>query len=184
MDVGCGDGTVARFLCNKGIKVDAVDTSSEMIKRAVQKNPGPNYFLRDFSVFVEQNNRNYEAAIFTYSVISYFNFFSILDKTNKLITKNGIVLIDCFDFDRIIKEKKFKAEDTFLHDGLTIDVRRALFDEKGFCMVVEKRIFNKTSEYLVRHLVVNDAVLDKLKEKYFVEKESNNNRVLLVLSKK
>jgi 2-polyprenyl-3-methyl-5-hydroxy-6-metoxy-1,4-benzoquinol methylase len=48
LDIGCGDGTVARFMLREGAsRVVAFDISNRSIKFAKSGNPGPEYVAGD-----------------------------------------------------------------------------------------------------------------------------------------
>ncbi len=56
VDIGCGPGTLSKYIADKGYKVDAIDYSEKMIKIAKNKVKNVDFFQMDMrNITIEKN---------------------------------------------------------------------------------------------------------------------------------
>lgn len=95
LDLGCGVGIPHdKFLIKQGFKVVGVDISKKHIDAAKKNNPEAEYIHGDFSRLTLKEN-SFDAIISLYAIfhIPREEHEGILNKINKLLKKDGIILI-------------------------------------------------------------------------------------------
>lgn len=97
LELGCGSGNHAQYLCNKGVEVTGVERSAEMIKEAVKKNvTGFTPSQGDISTY--NLGQKFDAAISLFHVISYLNhnddLIACFKNTHNHLNAGGIFLFD------------------------------------------------------------------------------------------
>ncbi len=93
LEVGCGDGALARILLAQGYDVHAIDVSLKMIERARAKDPGneAHYEVRDFLAYEEKEP--YDAILLLDSYPHFLDTRAFRRKCNDLLRKGGRLLI-------------------------------------------------------------------------------------------
>ena len=90
LDVGCGNGLLARRLAEGGVDVTALDRSLKRTERA----PGLRYVEADFLSF---EDAPYDALVFSASLHHLFPLASALDTSLRLLRPGGLFLASDFD---------------------------------------------------------------------------------------
>ena len=94
LDVGCGDGTLCRFLAGEGLTVIGVDPFPPCIAAANAKNslPGICYLCTDFENYEPGRDRTFDAVIFSAS-LHHTDMRASLRKSRRLLGKNGSLIV-------------------------------------------------------------------------------------------
>lgn len=92
LDVGCGDGEVARRLGAAGFSVTAIDL---VLPRALPA-PGVTFVEHDFLTF---EARPFDAIVFTASLHHIVPLDRAIARVTKLLTPNGRLIVDDFDLE-------------------------------------------------------------------------------------
>lgn len=97
IELGCGSGSHAQFLCKQNVTVTGIERSTEMVDIALQKNiAGFTPIVGDISTFIL--NQQFDAAISLFHVISYLTHNDDLIKCFKNVHQhlntNGIFIFD------------------------------------------------------------------------------------------
>jgi SAM-dependent methyltransferase len=90
LDVGCGNGLLARRLAEEGRHVTALDRSLKRTERV----PGLRYVEADFLGF---EDAPYDALVFSASLHHLFPLASALDRSLRLLRPGGLFLASDFD---------------------------------------------------------------------------------------
>lgn len=93
LDMGCGPGTLSKYIANKGYNVDAIDYSEEMLKIAREKINNVNFIQMDMRNV--EMNKKYNGIMLAYSLfhISKDEVKNVLPKYYDLLEDNGVMLI-------------------------------------------------------------------------------------------
>ncbi len=97
LELGCGSGTHASYLCNEGYRVTGIERSESMIKVAEQKNI-KNFrpILGDITSY--KIDDKFDVAISLFHVISYLTkldeLINCFNLVNKNLNTNGIFIFD------------------------------------------------------------------------------------------
>jgi len=93
LDVGCGDGTLARYLRTTDNKILGIDISASSIQKANRNNSYSNVsFIRTTFEDFQATGERFDAIVFVAS-IHHMDMANAIDKAKKLLTKNGILII-------------------------------------------------------------------------------------------
>jgi SAM-dependent methyltransferase len=92
LDVGCGNGLLARRLAGQGLDVTALDRSLKRVERTV----GLRYVEADFLSF---EDAAYDALVFSASLHHISPLTSALDAAHRLLRPGGRLLVTDFDVD-------------------------------------------------------------------------------------
>ena len=115
LDVGCGDGSLARYLSEHGKQVIGIDPSEYCIRKAQQhQKPGARFFRCSFEDF-DVPEESFDAIVFLAS-IHHMDFEQAIRKAKRLLKENGLLvivglarsasMIDCFvDLFRVIPSR-------------------------------------------------------------------------------
>ena len=92
LDVGCGDGTLVRYLQTEGRRIVGIDISPDMVKRAEAGSHGPElrFVLCPFAAYPE--DEFFDAVVFSAS-LHHMDMFSSLEKAKRQLTKGGRLLV-------------------------------------------------------------------------------------------
>ncbi len=92
LDVGCGDGTLVRYLSGSDRTVTGIDISPACIKRAAEADPGGHaeYLLCPFAEY--RPDRLFDAVLFVAS-LHHMDMPRSLAKASDLLTKDGKLLV-------------------------------------------------------------------------------------------
>ena len=108
LELGCGSGSHADFLCQYGFEITGIDRSFEMIKEALNKNiVGFNPIQGDISRFNLENQ--FDAVIALFHVISYLvdnkSLINCFQLTHKHLKKGGLFLFDTWYSNAVYNNK-------------------------------------------------------------------------------
>lgn len=103
LDLGCGTGTHAELLAERGYKVCGVDMSPEMLKRASAKVSDWNRMNLSFVNHDIRNlrlNETFDVVVALFHVMSYqtsnIDIASALETAKKHLKPNGVFIFDCW----------------------------------------------------------------------------------------
>mgnify|MGYP001565077118 FL=1 len=85
LDIGCGGGTKAKYLINKGLNVIGIDFSEEMVKISKREIPKTKFLTLDLQN-IENLKENFD-GIFIQAVLLHFPKKEIKDVLEKIIRK-------------------------------------------------------------------------------------------------
>ena len=93
LDVGCGIGTLAGYLCEDGRKVIGIDSSESCINRANENWKDMNLQFRhqSFDEFTAEDG-SFDAVIFVAS-IHHMDMTEAIKKAKKLLAEGGLIII-------------------------------------------------------------------------------------------
>ena len=97
LELGCGSGSHAVFLCDIGFEVTGIERSKEMVEAAIQKKiKGFTPVVGDITSFIVEGK--FDCAISLFHVISYLNSNENLIKcfnlVNRSLSDNGVFIFD------------------------------------------------------------------------------------------
>lgn len=121
LDIGCGNGTNAKYLKEMGYKVLAVDINETAIKLA--KSNGVDAVLEDIKEFKWKNSYDLIISFYSLQHISREDGKKVLVRASRKLNQNGLIIISIFMQRRDCVTK----ED--LKQYLTHDDKLALIDE-------------------------------------------------------
>ncbi len=97
LELGCGSGSHANYLCKDGFSVFGIERSVQMVEEAKNKKIN-NFEILNSDICVFRIDKKFDCAISLFHVISYVTENSELIKcfqlTNQHLVKNGIFLFD------------------------------------------------------------------------------------------
>lgn len=93
LDVGCGNGVLARYLSTAENHVLGIDPSAVSIQNAIKNNEKSNVsFLQTTFEDFQSDGKRFDAIIFVAS-IHHMNMEDAIEKVKKLLQRNGILII-------------------------------------------------------------------------------------------
>ncbi len=115
VDFGCGTGRSTRFLKKIGFETVGVDISPDMIKKAIESDPGGNYYLTEDDNFniLKINYYDLVLSVFTFDNIPVVkNRINLLKKLKYIINSEGrIILLDSTPEIYMNEWKSFSTKD-------------------------------------------------------------------------
>ena len=93
-DVGCGDGSLVKYLNNNKRHIIGIDISQKCIEKAnqnIKKNDNIKFILTSFENY--ENKNEYLDAIIFCATLHHMEMNEVLTKSKNLINKKGILLI-------------------------------------------------------------------------------------------
>lgn len=130
LDLGCGTGLHAIQLGEIGFEVHGVDQSQEMISIATERlaNYANSSKSIDFSVGDVRSvklNKKFDAVLALFHVMSYQTTNDDIDNTlesaSKHLSKNGVLIFDCWYGPAVISDKPYVRTKSFENDELRVD---------------------------------------------------------------
>ena len=94
LDVGCGEGSLVKYLNNNKRYIVGIDISQKCIEKANQnnkKNDNIKFILTSFEKF-ESKNEYFDVIIFC-ATLHHMDMHTVLTKSKNLLNKKGILLI-------------------------------------------------------------------------------------------
>ncbi len=93
-DLGCGPGHVARYLHERGIEVCGIDLSPELVKRAIQLNPGIE-FRQGNMVALDVADATWAGIVAFYSIIHVprSEHVLVLSEIRRVLRPGGLLLV-------------------------------------------------------------------------------------------
>ena len=97
LELGCGSGTHASFLCEHNVKVTGIERSQEMVNLALAKNiSGFTPIIGDISTF--ELNQKFDTVVSLFHVISYLthnhNLLNCFKNAHNHLNTNGLFIFD------------------------------------------------------------------------------------------
>ncbi|HBV96410.1 MAG: hypothetical protein JL50_14185 [Peptococcaceae bacterium BICA1-7] len=100
LDLGCGPGNIARLLMDsrKEFKVNGIDLSGEMVRRAVKNVPGANFSVGDIRMF-EKRPGEYDAIVAAFCLphLTYKEAGDLLKDIGLILKTGGHVYLSCME---------------------------------------------------------------------------------------
>ena len=103
LEIGCGDGTISRWLSSKGFKIDALDISPDAIKLAKHHNSSVNYFVGDIFNFKSKIEK-YDVVYSLHVMEHIKNIDDSLQEIHRILKNDGKLVI------RIPNSDSFEAK--------------------------------------------------------------------------
>ncbi len=97
LDAGCGDGTLAKYLCNAGYTVTAIDRSSKMIELARSAGVA----AKNFDFLEYEAPFQFDAVLFSRSLHHILPLESAVEKVKLLLKPDGLLLVEDFAVERM-----------------------------------------------------------------------------------
>lgn len=118
LDVACGFGRVAGQLHHRGYRVTGIDYSTDQLRLARERNPGPRYLRRDMR---EPPAGPYDAVLSVYSSFGYFadrrDDITALHAWYAVLRPGGVLVMDLFHRDAVAHA--FGGDDAVIERGPT-----------------------------------------------------------------
>ena len=138
LDIGCGPGTLSKYIADKGYFVDAIDYSEEMIRIAKSKIVNVNFFQMDMRKII--TDKRYNGIMLAYSLfhISKEEVKEVLKQYYNLLDDDGVMLIILQEGqgEGYIKENLNKDLDKFINYYSFNEIEQVLKDNNF--IVIEK----------------------------------------------
>lgn len=93
LDIGCGEGWLARALIKKGVNVTGVDATPELIDRANALGSGSFHVLNYEEVSTQTLNKHYDAAVCNFSLLGKGSVEQLLQALKSVLSKDGYLII-------------------------------------------------------------------------------------------
>lgn len=93
LDVGCGEGWLARVLAARGLAVTGVDASAELVAAARQAGGGRFHQMDYASLAQGMPGRRFDAAVCNFSLLGEEATASLVRATPRLLGTGGVLLI-------------------------------------------------------------------------------------------
>lgn len=151
LEIGCGLGWDTKILTEAGIKVIAIDKSSEYIEKAKKINPEATFIQKDIREFTSETSFNVVMASLSIHYMTWTETMWIIDKCYKIMNTNGLLLIRV----NSVKDSNYGAtgfpeieNNFYLVNGKTkrfFDKKTlmTLFDEKWKIISIEEKKINR-----------------------------------------
>jgi SAM-dependent methyltransferase len=164
LDVGCGIGTRALLLSQKGYNVVGIDRSSEMIRLAKSR---ASLDFRNIDILDFKGYEKFDCCIILFNVLGYIDnipkFFSVIKKHLK---KRGLIVLDFWDSDLLRKKgiKKFKINFYFSNKRLFVRLVRSKMKNSEVWVDYDVFEFPKFKVFRETHLIKSFKESDILRE--------------------
>lgn len=112
LDMGCGEGWLARAISKKDVKVVGIDGSESLIKEAT-KLGGGDFFWLNYDQFVEDPTkvgRNFDVVVFNFSLLSE-DIIGVLAACKNILKKSGKIIIQTLHPISVIQNESERYED-------------------------------------------------------------------------
>ncbi|KIL39424.1 hypothetical protein SD70_20445 [Gordoniibacillus kamchatkensis] len=121
LDVGCGEGWLARALSEQGIEVVGFDGSEELVEKASAAGGGIFHYLNysDFGRNPLQIGHDFDVAVCNFSLFSE-EITSLLQSLTSILSPNGIIIIHTLHPYSIAQDGRYESgwrEETFSNMG-------------------------------------------------------------------
>lgn len=196
LDIACGRGRHSTYLNKKGYDVTGIDLSFTSIKFAKQfENDHLQFYVHDMRNLFYINYFNIAFNLFT--SFGYFNtekdHVNALKRFNKSLNKNGILVLDYFNCEKIIRN--LTHQEVKHVDGINFHINKKVIDDKivksitfehknknyafkeevkSFCFADFERLFAKSGFKIDHHF--GDYYLNPFNE-------SKSDRLIFICSK-
>ncbi|UKT64801.1 class I SAM-dependent methyltransferase [Pedobacter mucosus] len=196
LDIACGKGRHSIYLNKKGFDVTGIDLSDQSIKYAKQfENEKLHFLVHDMRRLFYINY--FDIALNLFTSFGYFDtekdHVNALKTFRKCLTANGILVIDYFNTEKIIRnlnhcETKSLDEITFNITKNVIDgkiIKKINFEDKGKIFNFEERVQAFSLEDFQRMLTKAGMVIQNTFGSYSLDDfdASNSDRLILICAK-
>jgi 2-polyprenyl-3-methyl-5-hydroxy-6-metoxy-1,4-benzoquinol methylase len=106
LSIGCGDGTVVKGIAQKAKKIVAIDVSPQAIKVAQEFNPADNIVYQQANVEQVEFEDKFDAVVLFEVIEHIYEPDRVLRKINKLLTRDGKLIISTPNFGRLNRRVK------------------------------------------------------------------------------
>lgn len=173
IDIGCGTGTFTRALNLAGLNTVGVDTSLNMLNKAVEK--GGEYYMQSITALKGFSNLDFAVAI--NDVINYIPHAKLkkaFEKVYSSLKKGGVFLFDIsseYKFKHVIANNLFAEDDdelTYLwfnklnKRSVNMDLTYFISDKNG--------LYERLDESFTEYIYTQDEIICALKEVGFTVK--------------
>ncbi|MFC1564394.1 class I SAM-dependent DNA methyltransferase [candidate division KSB1 bacterium] len=122
LEIGCGTGTLGKYLIDAGYVYTGLDLYREMVDIAARENPSGRFFMGDMRDL--QLDRTFDSALITGRTFAYLvddrDVNNTLAGIYKILNDNGKLIFDCFDTDSIFGNFKEYSEHKFELNDKTV----------------------------------------------------------------
>ena len=136
IDLGCGDGkhlSLLRKISTRIYGVDKVDKENEFIKS-----------IDFFEEEIQINNLDFAYCISPYFGTNWWRIESFFKNINNSLRKNGLFLIDLFEFNSYPDD--YKWSESYISEGVEVEVKYKKTKDR---VIAQKIINNSTVKWLV-----------------------------------
>ena len=131
LELGCGTGIHASILAEKGYKIEGIDKSEAMLKRALELQSELPLPVSQKLSFLEGDIRTYKSALKFDAVISLFHVMSYMTTNEDLnlaiqtakkhLKHDGIFIFDCWYGPGVMFDKPISRVKTFENNSVSIN---------------------------------------------------------------
>jgi len=196
LDIACGKGRHSIYLNKKGFDVTGIDLSEQSIKYAKQfENEKLHFLVHDMRRLFYINY--FDIALNLFTSFGYFetekDHVNALKTFRKCLTINGILVIDYFNTEKIIRN--LNSCETKSLDGITFNITKNVvdgkiikkinFEDKQKVYNFEERVQAFSFEDFERMLAKAGMVIDQSFGSYALEgfDQNNSDRLILICRK-
>ncbi len=179
LDIACGNGRHTIELKKQGYNIDGLDFSGYLIgvakKQAKRENLEINFYKQDMHKL--DLKKKYNKIFLFFSDLRMLNVDKVFKNIAKIMEKNGVFLLDCYNVFRVISYLKKNPKAPYKFDFIKMELRASgEHGDKGvkyYTFTELKRIFNK-----------NNLFVSSVYGNYDKEKLNINSRRIIIIGKK
>lgn len=171
LELGCGEGRVARDLAHIGHSVTGVDASPTLLAAARQAHPEGEYLLADAAA-VPLPDASFDLAVAHNSLMDIENMVGAVSEAARLLAPGGRFCVavthpvadagEWDEEDRLVIAGSYlgrrRYEATFERDGLSITFRGWVYPLEGYCLALEDAGFLVEA---VREPAIPDGLVER-----------------------
>jgi len=142
LDAGCGIGTDAGYLDQKGHRVRGIDLSEKMLEIARQNHPGVEFFLQDLR-YPDFPARSFNGILASFSLIHLRkdDVIPTLKQYNNLLKPSGLLFmaLQSGRSQEIFLREPFKPDETTFLNIVSVDEVQHFLQSTGFKTILTRQ---------------------------------------------
>ena len=142
LDAGCGIGTDAGYLDQKGFPVSGIDLSGKMLDIARQNHPGVDFFLQDLR-HPDFSHQSFDGILASFSLIHLRkdDVIPTLKRYNNLLKPSGLLFLALQSgrSQEIFLREPFKPDETTFLNVISEDEAQHIVHCTGFNTILSRR---------------------------------------------